>query len=80
MLEISIDTMISRLHFTELVLRSFPMTSLTLVCQVRICSKGVKMPGEADLWPGPDGGGPAAALVVCNFAPPGNYEGQKPYR
>lgn len=48
--------------------------------QVRICSKGVTMPGEKDLWPGKDGGGPAAALVVCNFAPPGNYVGQKPYR
>ncbi len=50
-------------HYTQMVWRS----TSELGCGIRRCSSG--SPWGADDW----------TLVVCNYRPPGNYVGQRPY-
>ena len=50
-------------HYTQLVWRS----TTTLGCASKACTSG-----------GPFGGGPWY-FVVCDYSPPGNFNGQRPY-
>jgi pathogenesis-related protein 1 len=52
-------------HYTQMVWR----TSSQLGCGIRNCSSGSPFGPNAPNW----------TLVVCNYNPPGNYIGQRPY-
>lgn len=51
-------------HYTQVVWRATSM----LGCAVKTCSQN-----------SPFGGHPDWTIVVCEYDPPGNYVGQKPY-
>jgi hypothetical protein len=51
-------------HYTQLVWRG----TREVGCAARSCTRGSPFPGRSAWW-----------LVVCNYAPPGNWVGQKPY-
>jgi uncharacterized protein YkwD len=51
-------------HYTQVVWR----TSVSLGCGIKACSTGSPFTGFPNWY-----------IVVCNYSPPGNYTGQKPY-
>lgn len=51
-------------HYTQLVWRS----TTSVGCARRTCTTGSPFPSF-----------PTWQIVVCNYAPPGNYSGQRPY-
>jgi pathogenesis-related protein 1 len=52
-------------HYTQMVWRS----SSQLGCGIRDCSTGSPFGSQYPNW----------TIVVCNYSPPGNYIGQRPY-
>ena len=52
-------------HYTQMVWRS----TTQLGCGIRNCSTGSPFGAQFPNW----------TIVVCNYSPPGNYVGQRPY-